>query len=425
MSKLPADLLVQNATHLYPVSGPAPLRGDALRQLEVVEDGAVAAHDGTIVAVGRTDEVRRRIRVLPGAEILDAEERAVIPGLVDPHTHAVFTRPRSEEFGRRLVGETYQSIAASGGGIRASVRSFREADEGELLRLTRRRLRGMLRYGTTTAEVKSGYGLELESELKALRILHELSADDALPRILPTCLAAHEVPDEYREDRERYLSLVCDEILPTVARAGLAERVDVFCEPGVFSVEESRRVLEAGMRLGLHATVHADELEGSGGARLAAEMQADSADHLGCIDETGIAALADSETVAVLLPGTIFSLGLHNWAPARRLVEEGAVVALASDYNPGSNYCESLPLVMAIACTRMGLHPLEALAMSTLNAAFALRRHEEVGSLEEGKRADLLILRESSLDGTLHHLGLDPVETTLRGGRVVYQRRSG
>lgn len=425
MARVAADLLVRNASRLYPLEGDVPRRGTSLRDVDWIEDGAVAAHHGRIVAVGTTAEVRRKIRLLPGAEIVEAEGRAVIPGLVDPHTHAVFTRARSEEFGRRLTGDTYQSIAADGGGIRASVRDFRSASESTLLDLTRRRLRGLPRYGTTTVEVKSGYGLSLEAERKALTVLRTLQSEDGMPSVVRTCLAAHEFPDEYRDRRDDYVQLVCEEILPAIVADDLAERVDVFCEPGVFSVDQARRVLLRGIELGLRATVHADELEGSGGARLAAEVGADSADHLGCIDAEGIAALAASETVAVLLPATIFSLGLSQWAPARDLIDAGAIVALASDYNPGSNYAESLPLVMAIACTRLGLHPHEALSMCTVNAAYALRHHEEVGSLSVGKWADLVVLRESSVDGTLHHLGLDPVEETLLRGRVVYRRRRG
>ncbi len=427
MSRIPADFLVENAARLYSMGGggTSPRRGSELRQVGIFEPGAVAARGGRIVAVGTTESVRDRVQILPGAEVEDAEGHAVIPGLVDPHTHAVFTTARSEEFGRRLVGESYQSIAADGGGIRASVRDFREAREGALVEVTRRRLRAMLRYGTTTVEVKSGYGLSVEAELKALRVLRTLSEEAELPTVVRTCLAAHEFPDEFRDRREDYVDLVLSEILPRIVEEGLAERVDVFCEPGVFTVDQARRVLVRGRELGLRATVHADELEGSGGAALAAEVGADSADHLGCIDEGGIDALSNSSTVAVLLPGTIFSLGLDHWAPARRLIDAGAVVALATDFNPGSNYCESLPLTMSIACTRLGLHPHEVLNMATVNAAHALRLSEEVGSLEVGKRADLVILREATIDGTLHHLGLEAVQATYLGGHRVYLRREG
>lgn len=423
MTRAAADFLVENASNLYTVAGSGePRRGAQLMDVGRVEDGALAARGGEIVAVGTTEEVRARVRLLPGCTVIDAEGHAVVPGFVDPHTHAVFGRARSEEFGRRLVGESYQSIAADGGGIRASVRDFRAIDEEELFDRSLRRVRQTLRYGTTTIEIKSGYGLDLENEMKALRVIDRLGRVPGLPTVVATCLAAHEFPDEWREDRDGYVREVCETILPAVREAGLAERVDVFCEPGVYTVEQSRRVLEAGHGLGMRSTVHADELEGQGGAALASEMGSDSADHLGAIDEAGIAALAGSDTVGVLLPGTIFALGLDNWAPARRMIEEGVVVALASDFNPGSNYCESIPLTIAIACTRLGLHPHQALSMATLNAAHALRRGDRVGSLEVGKRADCLVLREGTIDGLAHHLGLDPVEATVIAGQIAYRR---
>jgi len=426
VSQRVADLLLDGIGRLYTVDAPGdtdgPRRGAAVADVGLVEDAAIAAYEGRIVAVGPSDAVRSRVRILPGAEYHDLEGRAVCPGFVDPHTHAVFARPRPEEFGRRLVGESYASIARSGGGIRASVRHFREASEEELLRATRERLRSCLRYGSTTVEIKSGYGLDLDQELKALRVVRALSGQRGLPRLVATCLAAHEIPDGYREDRGAWLDLVCDTILPRVADEGLAERVDVFCEPHVFTVEESRRVLETGKRLGLRPCVHADELEPSGGAELAVEVGADSADHLGRISEAGIDALAAGNTVGVLLPGTIFSLGLDNWAPARTMIERGAPVALATDFNPGSNYCESVPLTMAIACTRMGLHPHEALVLSTLNAAWALGRAAEVGSLAEGKHCDLVVLRSDSIDELCQHLGLDEIDRVVLHGRSVWSR---
>ncbi len=418
------DLLVDGIGRLYTCHRPGdekgPRRGpDALSDVGLVEDAAVAAYQGEIVAVGPQDEVHRAVRLLPGGAYLDAGGRAVVPGFVDPHTHAVFGRSRPEEFGRRLVGESYQSIAASGGGIRASVRDFRRRDRRELVTLTRGRLREALRSGTTTIEVKSGYGLELEAELKALRVLRDLSGESGLPRIVPTCLAAHEFPDEYRDRRDAYVDLVCETILPQAVAEGLAERVDVFCEPGVYTVEQARRVLSRGMELGLDACIHADELEGGGGSELAAELGAASADHLGAIAPEGIEALAAAPTVGVLLPGTIFSLGLDRFAPARTMIEAGVAVALATDFNPGSNYCSSIPLTMAIACTRMHLHPHETLVMATIQAAWALRRPDSVGSLRVGKRCDLLVLRTETIDELVQHMGADEIETVVQDGRIV------
>lgn len=426
MSRQVADLLLDGIGRLYTVDAPGddagPRRGAALADVGIVENAAVAAYEGRIVAAGPSEAVRKRVRILPGAEYHDVEGQAVCPGFVDPHTHAVFARPRPEEFGRRLVGESYASIAQSGGGIRASVRHFREIAEDELRDRTRRRLRDCLRLGSTTVEVKSGYGLDLEQELKALRVVDSLRGEARIPRLVATCLAAHEIPDDFRDDRDAWLDTVCDTILPQVADLDLAERVDVFCEPHVFTVEESRRVLRAGQALGLRACVHADELEGSGGAELAVEVGADSADHLGRISDAGIDALAGGNTVGVLLPGTIFSLGLDNWAPARTMIERGAPVALATDFNPGSNYCESVPLTMAIACTRMALHPHEALVMATLNAAWALGRADRVGSLAEGKLCDLVVLRSDSIDELCQHLGQDEIDRVVLHGRSVWSR---
>ena len=423
MARQEIDFLAHTAGLLYTMEEPGlpdgPRRGDNLARVGVIEGGAVAARDGIIVAVGTLDDVRDQVEFADGTTVIDAGRSAITPGFVDPHTHAVFGTPRSGEFGRRLTGESYQSIAASGGGIRASTREFRTIDKARLLELTRQRLRAALSYGTTTIEIKSGYGLDFESEIKALEVVAELAGDPVLPRSVATCLAAHEIPDEYREDREAYLRIVCDEVLPAVADRGLAERVDVFCEPGVYTPEEAERVLARGKELGLRGTVHADELEGSGGAEVAARLGADSADHLGAISDRGIEALAEGSTVGVLLPGTIFSLGLDNQAPARSMIDRGVAVALATDFNPGSNWCESVPLTMAIACTRLKLHPHEALAMATINAAHAVGRAAEVGSLAVGKRCDCNVLREASVDALCHHLGLDPVGTVVLGGRVV------
>lgn len=414
-----ADLLVTNIGTLYTLRGrtDGPRRGAELMEVGAVEDAALACHRGEVVAAGPRAEVEAAVELQAGAPCVDAAGGAVLPGLVDPHTHALFDRPRSWEFGERLRGRGYMEIAAAGGGIRASVRGVRQLDAAELERRTRERLRSCLRYGTTTVEVKSGYGLDLEHELKSSRIIAGLRDQPGLPRVVATCLAAHELADEWRDRREEYLDLVCREILPAVAAEGLAERVDCFCEPGVFTVGESRRVLEAGLALGLRATLHADELEGSGGAELAAALGADSADHLGAIGEAGIEALAASSTVGVLLPATIFSLGLDNWAPARRMIDAGCALALATDFNPGSCYCESMPLAMAIACTRLRLHPHEALSMATVNAAWALGRGGQAGSLVPGRPADFVLLHCPTVDELCHHLGLGEVAQTWVGGR--------
>jgi len=347
------DLLVVGISRLYTVHDPeldgdGPRRRAGLARSGMVEDGALAVADGRVVAVGSESDLRRSL-FCGGADpadltIVDAGGRAVVPGWVDPHTHAVFGRTRQDEYERRLRGETYLEIAAAGGGIRASVRDLRQRDLDDLVSLAVPRLQRLRAHGTTTVEIKSGYGLSLEDELKMLRAAR-LAADTVGIRAVLTCLAAHEVPDEYRDRRADYVRLVCDEVLPRVAEEQLADRCDVFCEPSVFDLAETEAILARALELGLRATVHADELEPMGGSALAARLGADSADHLIKIQPDGIAALAASDTVATLLPGTVFTLGIRDYAPARAMIDQGCAVALATDFNPGSCPILSVPLV--------------------------------------------------------------------------------
>ncbi|MBE0565282.1 MAG: imidazolonepropionase, partial [Krumholzibacteria bacterium] len=354
----------------------------------------------------------------PATLVVDAAGRCVQPGWVDPHTHAVFGRTRQDEYERRIRGETYLEIAAAGGGIHSSVRDLRERSEDELVDLAVPRLREMLRHGTTTVEIKSGYGLGLEDELKMLRAAGR-AADLAGIRCVRTCLAAHELPREYAGRRADYVRLVTEEILPRVVEENLAERCDVFCEPTVFTLAETETILGRARDLGLGLTVHADELASYGGAALAVRLGASSADHLIRIDRAGRAALAGGRTVATFLPGTVFTLGLDHWPPARAMIDEGCAVALATDFNPGSCPILSMPLITAIACTQLRMLPAETLVAATLNAAWALGRQDEVGSLAPGKLADFVIL-----DGDDHRLvpyraGHNPVLRVFAGGREV------
>ncbi len=417
--QLVVDRIGQLCTLAGPPGSDGPRRGADLDDPGLVTDAALVVRDGKVAAWGPRDTVRRRLGTAwDRAEVVDAGGRCVVPAWVDPHTHAVFGRTRQDEYERRLRGETYMEIAAAGGGIHASVRDLRARGEEELRELTIARLREMADAGTATVEIKSGYGLNLKDELKMLRVAGA-AAEAAGLRLVRTCLAAHEVPEEWRHDRAGYVDLVCGTILPAVAREGLAERVDVFCEPSVFDLAETERIVTAARALGLRCCLHADELEPMGGAALAARLGADSADHLLRIDAAGIAALAGSETVAVLLPGTVFSLGLDTWAPARELIAAGAAVALATDFNPGSSPITSLPLIMAIACTRMKLTPAEALAAATVNAAWALRRADTVGSLAPGRWADFLLLDGDDYRLVPYFAGRNPVRAAWRGGRRV------
>ncbi len=341
----------------------------------------------------------------------------MLPGLVDSHTHLIFAGTREDEFELRLQGVSYAEIAARGGGINATVRRVREASREQLKELARRRLDRMLAFGITTVEVKSGYGLSPADEIKCLEVIAELNREHPCD-LVPTFLGAHEIPAEYRHDREAYLRLVIERMLPEVAGRRLAEFCDVFCEQGVFSVAESERLLHAAADHELKRKIHADEFTPLGGAELAARVGATSADHLLHITDAGIEALAAAGTVATLLPGTAFFLGLP-YGPARRLIDRGLPVALASDCNPGSCMTENLPLIGSIACTQMKMLPAEVMAALTLNAAAALGRSDRIGSIEPGKQADLLVCDVPNYKLLPYHFGVNHVGTVIKSGRVV------
>jgi imidazolonepropionase len=411
------DLVIRHAAQLVGVTRPGELvrRGPGLRDPGVIADGAVVIDGSRIAWLGPTAELPSRPA---NATILDATGKVVLPGFVDSHTHLLFAGSREDEFEQRLQGRSYQEIAAQGGGINATVRRVRAAPREELKTLARSRLDRMLNFGVTTVEVKSGYGLTAADEMKCLEVIAELNAEGPL-ELVPTFLGAHAVPPEFRSDREGYLRLLTDAMLPEVARSRLAEFCDVFCETGVFDLDESRRILTKALDLGLKLKLHADELTPLGGAELAARLGATSADHLLCITDPGIDALAASGTVATLLPGTAFFLGLP-YAPARRLIERGVPVALASDCNPGTCPTENLPLVGAMACTQMGMLPGEVVNALTLNAAAALSRADRVGSLEVGKQADLVLYSVADYRHLFYHFGVNHVWRVLKRGRVVH-----
>ena len=412
-----ADFAVRHIGLLATIAGDAPRTGPAMRDLATVSDAAVAALEGRIVWVGADADFDRDVTLAPGVRALDAGGAAVVPGLVDPHTHLAFAGDRDDELRRRLAGASYKEIAASGGGIVRSVEATRSASVEDLAAGVEARLDEMLLCGTTTAEVKSGYGLETAAELRSLEAIH-LAASRHPVTVVPTFLGAHEVPLDYRARRSEYVDLVVEEMVPAVAEQGLAEFGDVFCEEGVFTVEESRRILTAAREHGMKLRIHADELVWTGGAELAAELGARSADHLGFISEAGMEALAAASCVATLLPSATFYLRLGHYAPARSIVESGAPVALASDINPGGGLSPSLPFAMSIGCFTMGLALEEALVAVTVNAAFSLDRHGDIGSIEVGKRADLAVLRSSRLLD-LVRVGVRAVRTVVKDGRVV------
>ena len=411
-----------NTVHDPELECKGPRRRGDMQELGMVEGAALAFGGDHIVATGPELEVLNHLFGGPDIPdtitVIDAGGRAVIPGFVDPHTHTVFGKTRQDEYERRIKGETYLEIAAAGGGIHSSVADTRTRDLDELTQLTVTRLQEMQSWGTTTVEIKSGYGLTLDDEVKMLRAARA-AVDQTGIRAVLTCLAAHEIPKEYKDDRAAYVRLITEEILPLVAREKLAERCDVFCEPSVFTLEESVIILSRARDLGLRLTIHADELEAFGGAVLASRMGADSADHLIRIDRAGRDALQGSKTVAVMLPGTVFTLGLKGYAPARAMVDEGCAVALASDFNPGSCPILSMPLIMAISCTQMRLTPAESLVGATLNAAWALGQQERVGSLAPGKYADFVILDGSDYRLVPYRAGHNPVHSVFLGGQKI------
>ncbi len=417
-----STLHITNLSEVATPIGSTPRRGTEQGRLVRRSGVDVACRDGEVVLVGSRDELATAHETrgwIEGAETLDAEGGTLIPGFVDPHTHLPWAGTREEEFAQRLTGVDYMEIAAAGGGILSTVRSTRGAEREELVSLVHRRMDQMLRWGTTTAEAKSGYGLSKPDELKQLEAIRDANAGHPVD-LVPTLLAAHEVPPDYRDDRQGYVDLVCNEITPAVAEAGLATFCDVFCEHGVFSAEESRRVLTAGRDLGLQPRLHADEFVDSGGAELAAELEALSADHLMAVSDRGIEALAESGVTAVLLPGTSFFLMKQGYAPARRLIESGIPVALATDCNPGSSHTESMPMILVLAVLQLGLTIDEALTAATLNSACCLGLGERVGSIEAGKQADLLLLDAPNHLHLVYHYGINPVKAVVKAGKLVH-----
>jgi imidazolonepropionase len=416
-----ADFLIHNASEILTCAGPAPRRGRGQSAAGAVHGGVVASSGGTIVYVGPAEDWQRQGTLTPNATVVDAAGGSVVPGLVDAHTHVVFAGDRHGELRRRLAGATYADIAATGGGILATVRATRSASEEELTAVTRDRLDEMLRCGTTTCEAKTGYGLTTESELKLLRVIARLQQEHPIG-IAATFMGAHEVPEEYSGRRNDYVAMVRREMLPAVAASGLAEWCDVFCEEGVFTPDQARAILADARSAGLKLRIHADELGPSGGSSIAAELGVRSADHLIFTDAPAADRLAAASVAATLLPAAAFYLKLGRFAPARMLIERGVGVALGSDVNPGGGFSPSMPFAMTLACFAMGLTFDEALVAATLNAAYALDRHARVGSLEAGKQMDAVVLRGPAID--LIGVGADVIRFVVKKGRIIDIGRS-
>ena len=413
-----ASLILRNAAQLLtlaPPPGGAPKCGGAMAELGIITDGALAVSGDRILAVGTSAEIAAGFALAPGGREIDATDCVVMPAFVDPHTHVLFSGTREWEFEERLRGKTYMEIAAAGGGIHSSVRMFRAADDEALLAEALRRMDQMAAFGTGTVEIKTGYALDPEQELRALRLIAELDRRHPLS-VVATYLGAHEIPLEYRDAPDTYVDLLVERMIPEAAALGIARFCDVFCEEGVYSVAQSRRILQAAAQAGLGAKLHADEIEPMGGAELAAELGAISADHLGRISEEGMRQMAAAGVVAVLLPGTLFSLRDKTYAPARRMIELGTPVALATDCNPGSSMTESLPWIIALACLKMDMTPAEAITAATYNAAVALGLGHERGALSPGYRADIQVLAASSYARLPYHVGYPDLRDLILGG---------
>jgi len=414
------DWLITGCSELLTLRGPVPRRGRALRELGIIRDGALLVHGDRIAAAGK----RRRIERLRGArraEKLDLGGRVVLPGFVDSHTHLIFPASRAAEYELRNSGATYEEIAHSGGGIRSTVERLRRTPAKQLKARARMNLREFAAHGTTTIEAKSGYGLDWKSELKTLEILYELHQEQPVD-IHSTFLGAHVLPSEFRRRPDAYVNLLARRWIPTIATAGLAEFCDVFCDKGAFTVAQARTVLSAGRACGLVPRIHAEQLEHTGAARLAIELHAASADHLEKIDRSDMRALGVSNVVCTLLPGCCFHLGLAHYGPARQLIEAGAAIGLATDFNPGTSPTISMPMILSLACTQMRMTPAEAISAATVNPAYSLRQHDRVGSLEVGKYADLAAFDVADYREIPYYFGVNLCSLTMKRGAIIHAK---
>ncbi len=414
-------LLITGASQLLTLRGRGPRRGNSLSNLGIIKDGALLVRDGAIAAVG----ARAKIEALPeaqSAQKLDLGGRVVLPGFVDSHTHLIHAASRAEEYELKIAGASYEEIASKGGGILNSVKTLRVATSAALKQRAQAALTQFAAYGTTTLEAKSGYGLDVTSELKILKLHQELSAEQPL-EIVSTFLGAHVVPAEFRgtsDGAEKYINLLTEKLMPEVAGQKLAEFCDVFCDRGAFTQEQAKYVLQSGKGHGLTPRVHAEQLTRTGAAQLAIQLGAASCDHLEQVNRSDIRALGKSNTVATLLPGCDFHWGLKKYAPARELIDVGAIVALATDYNPGTSPTLSMPMILSLACTQLGMAPAEAITAATINAAYALRREKRIGSLEVGKQADLAVFEVADYREIPYYFGVNTCWMTMKRGKVIH-----
>ncbi|WP_043933743.1 imidazolonepropionase [Bacillus sp. EB01] len=412
-------ILIKNAAQIVTVKGHSeqPARGKRMGDLSVMEGGSLFIREGKIEAIGMEAEIEKHADHYPEFEIIDATGMIVLPGFVDPHTHLVHAGSREDEFGMRLNGATYMEIMEAGGGIHATTSKTREASQEQLFDEAWTKLNAFLKHGVTTVEAKSGYGLDWETEYKQLRVAKQLNEKHPID-VISTFMAAHAVPSEYKGNPDDFITFIINEMLPRVAEEKLAQFNDVFCERGVFTPEQSRRLLEAGKQYGLIPKIHADEIEPYEGAELAADVGAISADHLLKATDHGIERMAEEGVIGVLLPGTAFFLMAES-ANGRKMIDAGMAVALSTDFNPGSSPTVSTPLIMNLACMKMGMSPEEAIIAATINAAHAIGKALEIGSLEAGKQADILIADVPNYKQLLYYYGMNHTHSVIKKGKVV------
>ena len=412
------DLIIKNAEELLTLSPSSKEESG----LGIIRKGAITVKEGKIFWIGKTEELPKEFGLGKDGQEIDATGKVVMPGLIDSHTHLIFAGSREKEFEQRIQGLSYLEIAERGGGILSTVEATRKASFDELLSLGKKRLDRMLSKGVTTIEAKSGYGLSLQDEMKILKVMKALQEVHPI-EIVPTFLGAHTIPREFRDARTRYIDLLTEEMIPRVAQERLAEFCDVFCEEKAFTLEESKKILETGKGYGLKPKIHADQLSPGGGAELAAEVGAFSADHLEYVSQTGIERMAEKGVTAVLLPGASFFLSMKKFPPAREMIEKGVYVSLATDLNPGSSMTESLPLMMTMGCTMYKMIPKEVIQATTIHAARSMGRENEIGSLEVGKQADILLLAIPNYRYLPYHFGVDHVEVVIKKGKIVYKNQ--
>lgn len=416
------SIILKNASELVTVSGFEARNGEKMNDLGIIENGAVVIKDGVITHVGTTEEIMGQIEDTSAYEMVDCTGKTVMPGFVDSHTHFVFGGYRADEFSWRLRGDDYMDIMNRGGGIINSVRGTMEASLEELIALGKKRLDSMIMFGVTTVEGKSGYGLDRDTEIKQLEAMKALQDAHSID-IVPTFLGAHAVPKDYKGNEDAFIDLMIDEVMPEVVEKGLAEFCDIFCEKNVFTVDQSRRLLNKAKEMGLKAKIHADEIVRLGGAELAAEVGAVSADHLLQASDEGIKQMAEAGVVATVLPGTAYSLK-EPFARARDMIDMGAAVALASDFNPGSCFTESIPLIFSLATIKMGMSIEETITALTLNGAAAVDRADKIGSIDVGKFGDVVIHEFPSYKFLPYHIGVSTVEKVVKSGRMIFDKES-